>query len=66
VLGLAYQVNANVSQYDMRHETNRVLSGSHIPLLPASWFLALDARSIGTSNTMLAGNHNAKNMGTKR
>lgn len=50
----------------MRHDTNRTRSGSHIPLLPVSGSLELDARSIGTRSIMLAGIPKAKKIGTVR
>jgi hypothetical protein len=60
------QVRANVSQYDILQKTNNALSGSQIPLLPASSSLALDARSIGTRRMIEAGSPSAKNIGTRR
>lgn len=50
----------------MRHETSNSRSGSHIPLVLPSSVPALEARSIGTSNIMLAGRPSAKNIGTSR
>ena len=50
----------------MRHATNNTGSGSQMPLLPTSFSLADDARSMGTRSTMLAGRNSAKNIGTRR
>lgn len=61
-----YHVSANVSQYVIRHDTRSTCSGSHMPLEPTSAFLALLARSMGTSKMIEAGRPKAKKMGTSR
>lgn len=49
----------------MRQHVFITLCGSQTPLVASSSTMALDARSIGTSNTMAAGSHNAKNTVTR-
>jgi hypothetical protein len=61
-----HQVSANVSQYVILHDTNVTLSGSHTPLDPSVSVPGIDARSIGTSNTILAGSAMARKTGTRR
>src|SRR3954453_3990077 len=53
----------NVSQYPILHVTKTALSGSQIPFDASSSTLALEARSIGTSKIMLAGNARARKTG---
>lgn len=60
-----YQVSIKMSQYAMRQHTSTTRSGNQIALGPVpSW--ELDAKSMGTSSTTLAGRASAKNMGTMR
>lgn len=61
----AYQVSTKVSQYVMRHDTSSRRAGNQMPLAASSSVAALDAKSIGTSSTMKAGSHSAKNIGTR-
>src|SRR5271154_3184249 len=59
-------VNTNVSQYVILQDTSRTLSGSHMPFDASSSDLALDARSMGTRRTMLAGRARDRKIGTRR
>lgn len=61
----AYQVSTKISQYTMRQHVWMTLSGSQIPRVASSSVLALEARSIGTSSTIPAGSHSAKNTVTR-
>lgn len=61
----SYHVKTKVSQYVILHDTNSSRAGNQMPLAASSSVAALDARSIGTSSTMKAGSHNAKNIGTR-
>lgn len=61
-----YHVKTKVSQYEILQDTSRALGGSQMPFVASSSVLALEARSIGTRRTMVAGSHNAKKTGTSR
>jgi|SRR5277367_1523808 len=59
-------VNTNVSQYAILQDTSMTLSGSHTPFDASSSDLALDARSMGTRRTTLAGKARDRKIGTSR
>lgn len=61
----SYHVSTKISQYTMRQHVCMALSGSQIPRVASSSVRALEARSMGTSSTMPAGSHNAKNTVTR-
>lgn len=58
-------MSMKMSQYAIRQQTKTIRSGSQIAFGPVP-FRVLDARSMGTRSTTLAGNASARNMGTRR
>ena len=59
-------MRAKVSQYAIRHATNKTRSGSHMPLAVSSLVMEVDAKSIGTKRMILTGSAKDRKMGVNK